>query len=128
MKSRLLIGICWAATSLLAQKQAMVTAAGAPETVYQTVLKQLKTDGLELDSASLDAGIQTSLVITGKVRQTGTYSKISFIPAGNQTEIRIAVYEEKRLKALRIDPWSEPKLNEERSQAMAFRLKEELGW
>ena len=105
-----------------------MTTPGAPETVYQTILKQLKTDGLELDSASLDAGIQTSLVITGKVRQTGTYSKISFIPAGNQTEIRIAVYEEKRLKALRIDPWSEPKLHQERSEAMAFRLKQELGW
>jgi hypothetical protein len=128
MRSKLLICICVAASSLLAQKQAIVTTAGAPETIYQTVLKQLRTDGLELDAASLDAGIQTSLVVTGKVRQTGTYSKISFIPVGNQTEMRIAVYEEKRLKALKIDPWSEPKLNEERSQAMAFRLKQELGW
>jgi hypothetical protein len=128
MKTRLLMGISAAVSSLLAQKQVSITTPGAPEMVYQTILKQLKTDGLELDSASLDAGIQTSLVITGKVRQTGTYSKISFIPAGNQTEIRIAVYEEKRLKALKIDPWSEPKLQQERSEAMAFRLKQELGW
>jgi hypothetical protein len=45
MKTRLLIGICVAFSSLLAQKQVSITTSGAPETVYQSVLKQLKTDG-----------------------------------------------------------------------------------
>jgi hypothetical protein len=112
MKKNLMICFCAAASSLLAQKQVSFTTAAGPE----------------LDSASVDAGIQTALVVTGKYRQTGTYSKISFIPIGDQTELRISVYEEKRYKALKIEPWSEPKLNEERSQALAFRLKQELGW
>jgi sugar/nucleoside kinase (ribokinase family) len=128
MKNKLMIYFYAAASSLLAQKQVSFTTAAGPDAVYQAVLNQLKIDGLELDSASVDAGIQTALVVTGKYRQTGTYSKISFIPVGGQTELRISVYEEKRYKALKIEPWSEPKLNEERSQAFAFRLKQELGW
>jgi hypothetical protein len=128
MKKKLMICAALAATMLMAQEPAVMSCSGDPQAAYQAILNRLKKEGLEIDSASKDAGIQTSLVVTGKYRQTGSYTKITFISDGDKTEARIAVYEEKRYKALKTEPWSEPKVNVERSQAVAYRLKQELGW
>jgi hypothetical protein len=125
---KLIVGMTMLAASLCAQGPVTITYAGNADAAYQAVLNRLKVDGLDIESASKDAGIQTSVVVTGKYRQTGTYLKITFIADGGQTTARIAVYEEKRYKALKTEPWSDPKVNEERSQAQAFRLKQELGW
>jgi hypothetical protein len=126
---KLLVAMTMLAATLCAQQAPVtITYAGNADAAYQAVLNRLKVDGFDIESASKDAGIQTVVVVTGKYRQTGTYLKITFIADDVQTTARIAVYEEKRYKALKTEPWSDPKVNEERSQAQAFRLKQELGW
>lgn len=99
------------------------------DSVYQAVLNQLKKDGAEIDSASKDTGIKTAVTVNGHYRQRGSYLEVTFIsdsPA--QTTVRVAAYEEKRYKGLKTEPWSTPKVNDEKSQAEATKLKQELGW
>jgi hypothetical protein len=99
------------------------------DSVYQAVLNQLKKDGAEIESASKDAGIKTGVAVTGHYRQTVSYLEVTFISdSPSQTTVHIAAYEEKRYKGLKTEPWSTPKVNDEKSQAEAAKLKQELGW
>jgi hypothetical protein len=114
---------------LQAETPASFSHAADLDSVYQAVLNQLKKDGAEIQSASKDAGIKTAVAVTGHYRQTGSYLEVTFIsesPA--QTTVRVAAYEEKRYKGLKTEPWSTPKVNDEKSQAEAAKLKQELGW
>lgn len=97
--------------------------------VYQAVLNQLKKDGAEIESASKDTGIKTTVTVSGHYRQTGSYLEITFISdSPSQTTVRVSAYEEKRYKGLKTEPWSTPKVNTEQSEAEAAKLKQELGW
>jgi hypothetical protein len=99
------------------------------DSVYQAVLNQIKKEGMEIVSASKDAGIKTAVTVTGHYRQTGSYLEVTFISdSPSQTTVRIAAYEEKRYKGLKTEPWSTPKVNAQQSQAEAAKLKQELGW
>jgi hypothetical protein len=125
----LIAGCLLFAVSLGAQQPAMIVSNKEPATVYQQVLIQLQKEGFNVESASRDAGIQTSLVVVkGGYHQTGSYTKISFIDEGGKTSLRVAVFEVKRYKALKAEPWGEPKVNTKESQAQAFRLEKDLGW
>lgn len=129
MKKILALFVLLAATLLQAEAPASFSHAGDLDSVYQRVLNQLKKDGVEIQSASKDTGIKTAVTITGHYRQTGSYLEVTFIsdsPA--QTTVRVAAYEEKRYKGLKTEPWSTPKVNDEKSQAEAAKLKQELGW
>jgi hypothetical protein len=99
------------------------------DTAYSAILTQLKKDGYSIDSASKDAGIKTSLVVAGGYHQTGTHTEISFISeSADKTDVRVAVMQQKRYKALSTDPWSDPKASAKDSEALAAKLKQELGW
>jgi hypothetical protein len=129
MKKTIAVLALIAAALLQAETPASFSHAANLDAVYQAVLNQLKKDGAEIESASKDAGIKTAVTVTGHYRQTGSYLEVTFIsdsPA--QTIVRVASYEEKRYKGLKTEPWSTPKVNDERSQAEATKLKQELGW
>ena len=129
MTKNLIVSALVAAACLEAGQPASISHAANLDTVYQSVLNQLKKDGAEIESASKDAGIKTAVTVTGHYRQTGSYLEITFIADGpSQTTVRVTAYEEKRYKGLKTEPWSTPKVNEQESQAEAARLKQELGW
>jgi uncharacterized protein YxeA len=129
MKKILALFVLLAATLLQAEAPASFSHAGDLDSVYQAVLIQLKKDGAEIESASKDAGINTAVTVTGHYRQTGSYLEVTFISDSSaQTTVRVAAYEEKRYKGLKTEPWSTPKVNDEKSQVEAAKLKQELGW
>ena len=129
MKKTIAVFALIAATLLQAETPASFSHTADLDSVYQSVLNQLKKDGAEIESASKDAGIKTAVTVTGHYRQTGSYLDVTFISDSQaQTTVRVAAYEEKRYKGLKTEPWSTPKLNPEQSQAEAAKLKQELGW
>lgn len=117
------------AALLQAETPASFSHAADLDSAYQAVLNQLKKDGAEIESASKDTGIKTTPTVTGHYRQTGSYLEVTFISdSPTQTTVRVAAYEEKRYKGLKTEPWSTPKVNDEKSQSEAAKLKQELGW
>ena len=129
MKKTIVVLALVSAALLQAQTPASFSHAADLDSVYQAVLNQLKKDGAEIESASKDAGIKTTPTVTGHYRQTGSYLEVTFIsdsPA--QATVRVAAYEEKRYKGLKTESWSPPKVNDEKSQAEAAKLKRELSW
>jgi hypothetical protein len=129
MRKVILMGALLAGSMLSAQEDcATIVRAADTETVYQAMLTRLKLDGMDIESASKDAGIKTSLVVKGSYKQTGSFVKITFIPEDGKTTTRVGVYEMRRYKAFKVEPWTNPKLSTERSQAQAYRLTQELGW
>jgi hypothetical protein len=129
MKKKFAICALALAAIVSGDEPATISHAADLESVYQSVLNQVKKDGFEIESASKDAGIKTTVAVTGRYKQTGTYLEVTFISdGGSQTTARIGVYEEKRYKGLKTEPWSTPKVNEENSRAEATKLKQELGW
>jgi hypothetical protein len=126
---KLMIGMSLLAAGLFAQDTTMLTHPGDATATYQAIVNQLNKDGVNIETASKDAGIQTAVaVVKGGYRQTGNYTKITFIDEGGSTTARVAVYEVKRFKAFKAEPWSDPKVNAAASQAQAETLKKELGW
>jgi hypothetical protein len=129
MKKTIAVLALIAASLLQAETAASFSHPADLDSVYQTVLNQLKKDGAEVESASKDAGIKTAVTVTGHYRQTGSYLEVTFISDSPvQTTVGVAAYEEKRYKGLKTEPWSTPKVNDEKSQAEAAKLKQELGW
>ncbi len=129
MKKTIAVLALIVAALLQAETPASFSHAADLDSAYEAVLNQLKKDGAEIESASKDTGIKTAVTVTGHYRQTGSYLQVTFIsdsPA--QTTVRVAAYEEKRYKGLKTEPWSTPKVNDEKSQAEAAKLKQELGW
>ena len=129
MKKTIAVLALIVAALLQAETPASFSHAADLDSAYEAVLNQLKKDGAEIESASKDTGIKTTPTVTGHYRQTGSYLQVTFIsdsPA--QTTVRVAAYEEKRYKGLKTEPWSTPKVNDEKSQAEAAKLKQELGW
>jgi|GEM_PF-6108640 len=126
---RIIFCLLMTAALLMAEQPASITHAAGVDAVYQTVLNQLKKDGAEIESASKDAGIKTTVQVTGKYRQTGSYLEVTFISdSDSETTVRVAAYEEKRYKALNAEPWSTPKVVADKSEAETAKLKQELGW
>src|SRR3569833_1240480 len=95
-----------AAECLHAAQSGVITRAADSDAVYQAILNQLKKDGVEIESASKDAGIKTGVRITGHYKQTGSYMEITFIADGpSQTAVKVTAYEEKRYKGLKTEQW-----------------------
>jgi hypothetical protein len=107
----------------------MMKHAQSSDETYQAVLNELKKQGLSIESASVDTGIKTALVVSGRYRQTGTHTEIQFTKdSDSSTTVRVSVLEQTRYKALKTEPWSDPKVNTEASEGLIARLKERLGW
>ena len=97
---------------------------GDADTAYTSVLNQLKRDGVEIESASKDAGIQTAPVTTGRFKQANTYMRLTLLPQENK--FRVMVYATWRMTPG--SPWSAPKAKEDKAAAEVLKLKDELHW
>jgi hypothetical protein len=122
----ILIGALAAAATVSAQEATTISREMTTANAYQAVLTRLKQDGLDVKSASEDAGIETGLTESGGIVKTGCYYKFTFIPDGNKTTVRIVAYTKKRLKGAAT--WTGPKEDIDRSRAEAFQIQRELGW
>ena len=101
----------------------------AYDAAFDAIVKALKTTDQSVAVADRDAGmIATEIEITGGWRQTGTRTVISLTKdTAANTLVRVSVTEQKRFKALQVEPWSDPKLNAPKSVAAAKTLKDQLG-
>jgi hypothetical protein len=95
---------------------------------FDAVVKHLKLQEYEVATADRDAGmIATAIEVTGGWRQTGTRVVVSLIKKEEAvTVVRVTVTEQKRHKALQVEPWSEPKVEEKKTAETAQKLKEAL--
>lgn len=98
------------------------------EKAYDTVVNFLKKQDYAIDSASKETGqVVTAMTITGSWKQTGTRVQITFIKDNESaTTIKIAVTEQKRYKALQVEPWGEAKVNSKKSEQLADEVKSAL--
>jgi hypothetical protein len=97
----------------------------AYEKAYEGILNHLKRQGYSLDVADRDAGqLVTAMDIKGGYSQTGTRVQVTCIKDSDaQTSVRVAVTEQKRKKLLQVEPWGDPKVNEEASAKLAEEFK-----
>lgn len=96
-------------------------------TTYRHVLNEVKREGFTVESASPDAGIKTSVVVTGHYHQTGSYLQVQFVSdAPGSTTVNVSVIEEKRFKALQTEPWGTPHENLKRSEDAAAAIQKGL--
>jgi len=126
MANKWMIGALAIAATVSAQDSATLSREMSTANAYQAVLTRLKQDGMDVKSASEDAGIETGLVESGGIVKTGCYYKFTFIPDGSKTTVRVAAFTKKRLKGA--VQWTGPKEDIDRSRAEAFRIQRELGW
>lgn len=98
------------------------------ERAYEVILNHLKRKGYTIDSADKDVGqIITAMDIKGGYSQTGTRIQITLIKDNDtETTVRVAVTNQKRKKALQVEPWSDPKVNDEESQKVADDVRAAL--
>lgn len=96
--------------------------------VYSAILTYLKKHEYTIDSADRDVGqIFTSIEVKGKWRQTGTRLQITLIEEDDEeTTVRVAITRQKRYKAVKTEPWSEPQVDEEASRKAAAALRNAL--
>lgn len=99
------------------------------EKSYETVLNFLKKQDYNIDSASKETGqIITEITVKGGWKQTGTRVQVTFIKDSESvTIVKVAVTEQKRYKALQVEPWGEAKVNSKKSEQLADEVKAELG-
>lgn len=105
-----------------------IAISGSYDSVFDALVTYLKRNGLTIDSASRDAGqIATAMEISGGWRQTGTRKVLSLIKeSADKTSVRVAITSQKRYKALQVEPWSDPKVDDKESAAYAKQLKADL--
>jgi hypothetical protein len=102
--------------------------AAAYEKTYEVILNHLKRQGQTIDSADKEVGqIITAMDIKGGYSQTGTRIQITLIKdSDTQTTVRVAVTKQKRKKALQVEPWSDPKVDDQESSKVAEEIKAAL--
>ncbi|MBI3491559.1 MAG: hypothetical protein HY047_07255 [Acidobacteria bacterium] len=86
------------------------------------MLNFLKRQEQTIDQASKDTGqIITGMIISGGYSQTGSRIVVTLIEEDdNSTTVRVAVTEQKRKKLLQTEPWSDPKVNAQKSACLRF--------
>ncbi len=101
-----------------------INLSGSYDRAFETVLNFLKKQGNTIDAAAKETGqITTAITISGGYRQTGSRVQITFIKEGeNSVTMRVAVVEQKRYKALKTEPWGDPKVSLEKSNKAADEL------
>jgi hypothetical protein len=122
----IMISAIAAAAIVSAQEPVIISRQMDTKSTYQAILTRLKQDGLDVKSASEDAGIETGVTESGGIWKTGCYYKFTFIPDGNKTTVRIVAYTKKRVKGAA--GWTAPKEDIDRSRAEASQLQRELNW
>jgi hypothetical protein len=101
---------------------------GSYDAVFDALVTYLKRSGLTIDSASRDAGqIATAMEISGGWHQTGKRTILSLIKdSADKTSVRVSVTLQRRYKALQVEPWSDPKVDDKESADYAEKLKADL--
>jgi hypothetical protein len=122
-----ILGLAIASLSY-AQDAATLVHAAPAEATYADVLNEVKKEGYSLESASKDAGIKTTIQVTGHYKQTGSHLEITFTSENGHTTVRVTQMEQHRYKALKTEPWGDTKINTASSQDAAEKLKAGLGW
>jgi hypothetical protein len=100
----------------------------AYDAAFEKVVTELKKADEAVVVADRDAGlVATDIEVAGGWRQTGTRTVISLTKTSDAvTTVRVTVTEQKRFKALQTEPWSEPKLNADKTARAAATLKQNL--
>lgn len=99
------------------------------EKVFAAVVRYLNaSERYTVESANRDAGlIATIMEIKGGWKQTGTRAVITIIgDSDSATTVRVAVTEQKRYKGLQTEPWSDPKVDDKASGALAAEMQPAL--
>lgn len=106
-----------------------ITVAGEFNATFDAVVKMLQKADETVVLADRDAGmIATEIEITGKARQTGTRTIVTFIKeAEKETTVKVAVTVQTRYKVLQVEPWSDPKLAADLTAAAVAKFKAALG-
>jgi len=96
--------------------------------VFEAVVTYLKKKDYTVESANKDAGqITTAMTVTGGWRQTGARVEVSLIKESDAvTTVKVAVTEQHRYNALQVEPWDDPKVNDDSSAALATDMKSAL--
>ncbi len=95
---------------------------------YASVLNFLKHRGDSIETASAETGqIITAISVKGGWKQTGTRAVITLIEEKNgESSIRAVVTEQKRYKALQVEPWSDPVVEPSATTALQAELQRAL--
>ncbi len=98
------------------------------DAAFDAVVKALKLADSDVVVADREAGlIATEIEITGGWKQTGTRTVVSLIKDNpSHTIVKVAVTEQKRYKALQTEPWSDPKLDAEKTAVAGAALKKAM--
>lgn len=93
--------------------------------VFAAVVKQLNLSGRVVNTANKDSGvIATSMEISGGWRQTGKRWIITVDSVSDtETIVRVAATVQKRYKALQVEPWSDPKVDDKATAAAVAELQ-----
>jgi len=74
------------------------------------------------------ATVATEIEIAGGWKQTGTRTIVTFIKESDkETTVKVAVTVMKRYKAIQTEPWSDPKLDADKTAIAVAKLKTALG-
>jgi hypothetical protein len=98
------------------------------DAAYEAALNYLKKEGRTIESASKETGqIITAIEVKGSWRQTGTRAIVTLIRERDDlTTIRAIVTQQKRFKALQVEPWSDPVVDAPASTTLAQKLTASL--
>lgn len=93
--------------------------------VFAAVVKQLNLSGRVVDTANKDSGVvATSMEISGGWRQTGKRWIITVVSVSDtETIVQVAATVQKRYKALQVEPWSDPKIDDKATAAALAELQ-----
>ncbi len=106
-----------------------INVGGEYNATFDAVVKLLQKADESVVLADQDAGmIATEIEITGKGKQTGTRTIVTFIKeAEKETTVKVAVTVQTRYKVLQVEPWSDPKLDPDLTAAAVVKFKNALG-
>jgi len=97
----------------------------AYDVVFDAIVNNLKRTGVNLDSASRDAGqIATAMEVSGGWKQTGKRTIITLIKdSADKTTVRVAISVQKRFKGLQTEPWGDASIDPKASAAAAEQIR-----
>lgn len=117
----------------LADSATPVAVKGAPsftiptayDVAFDTIVRTLKKADESIALADRETGmIATEITVTGGYRQTGTRTIVTLIKeSDSETTVKVAATKQTRYKALSIEPWSAPKLDDAATPGALERLQ-----
>lgn len=118
-----------AAKTIIVKGATPITVSADYPSTFDSVIKAYQKADDPVVIADRDAGlVATEITITGGWRQTGTRTVVTFIKESDQeTTVKVAVTTQKRYKAIQVEPWSDPVLDQALTKDAVAKLKVALG-